>query len=425
MAAREALSHEAPSFNARAPRREAALAEARAQVIERASLVRPAPTPIPLSQWPPLPAVPVLALPVRSDRAWPPFRRSMRDGYALRFADRAAPLRLAGAIHAGAVAAPPCPPGACVAIMTGAPVPDELDTVVMIEHTRGRDGCVELTAGVRAGDHIAPLGSDSPAGAVVAAAGSRLTPAAVAALAAAGVPDPLVLPPPRVAILVTGDELVPATASPGPSQIRNSNGPMLAAQCRRYGAEVVAERWLPDDAAELDDALTAAEGERTSIIIFSGGASVGSADLVAACLAHRGVTLHFDAVRTRPGRPVLFGELDGRLYFGLPGNPLGALLACTLLVRPALEIVSGLDPTALTPATVSVTLGFAYTGPVLALDAFRPVRLVVRDWGAEAQPLDYHGSADLAAAAAAGGFLHVPAGTGGMPVGTMVEVVLA
>ncbi|MGH9520514.1 MAG: molybdopterin molybdotransferase MoeA, partial [Terriglobales bacterium] len=362
MAAREALSHAAPqrAFHAHAPSHEVDLEAARALVIEAAGACgfHRQRKSQPLSTWLGLPALPVLAEAARADRPWPPFRRAMRDGYALRWAEVGAPLRCMGEVRAGAAAAPPCPPGTCLAIMTGAPVPDNLDTVVMIEHTRADGEWIEFSPGARVGDNIAAMGSDSSAGALVAAVNSRCSPAALGAAAAAGVTEPMVWPPPRVAILATGDELVPASANPAAGQIRNSNGPMLAAQCRRYGGEVVCERLVPDDVSALERALEAALAADVDAVLFSGGASVGAADLVAPLLARRGIPLGFDAVRVRPGRPVLFGTLEGRLYFGLPGNPLGALIACALLVRPALERLAGLAPERLTPVTMAAGLGF-------------------------------------------------------------------
>ncbi|MGH9414622.1 MAG: molybdopterin molybdotransferase MoeA [Terriglobales bacterium] len=413
------------SFHAHPPAREVSLDQARALVTERTLALRQLSRFVPLSQWS-LPGVaPVLAEPVVADRAWPPFRRSMRDGYALRFADGSAPVRCVGELRAGAAAAPLCGPGECVAIMTGAPVPEELDTVVMIEHTQiDQDGRILVNSGEHKGDNIAAAGSDSAPGSLVAAASRRLTPAALAAAASAGVTDPLVFAAPRVAILASGDELVPASVLPGPVQIRNSNGPMLAAQCRRYGAEVVCERLLPDTESALEAALDHALAMGAELILFSGGASVGSADLVAPLLVRRGVRLAYDAVRVRPGRPVLFGECEGRLYFGLPGNPLGALMACALQVRPALELLSGMAAESLTPATVTASLGFDYSGKPLALDVFRPVRLAASGLRATVQPLTYHGSADLAAAAAADAFLHVPPGVTALHAGDTVGVVL-
>lgn len=422
------LSHPEPqtAFHQHPPAQECGLGTARQRVIDTAAAVRRQ------RDWPrrplaqvPLPAAPVLAEPVQSDRPWPPFRRAMRDGYALRAADLGAPLRCVGEVRAGSGEAPRAGSGECVAIMTGAAVPAELDTVVMIEHTQiDSDGRIVVNAGEHKGDNIAKVGSDSPAGAVVAAAGRRVTPAMIAAAASAGVTELVVFPPPRVAIIASGDELVAATAQPGAAQIRNSNGPMLQAQCRRYGAEVVYERLVRDEAAALEAALQEALTLGADVIVFAGGASVGSADLVAPLLDSIGVRLAFDAVRVRPGRPVLFGELGGRLYFGLPGNPLGAMLSCALLVRPAFELLAGLDADAITPVTVSAAMGFDYAGKPLQLDSFRPVRLRANRLRVETVDVRYHGSADLAAAAAADAFVHISPGVTVLPSGATVGVVL-
>lgn len=424
------LSHpeQRAAFHDHPPVQECSLARARERVIDTAAGVRRG------RDWPRVllsrvassAAAPlVLAEPVRSDRPWPAFRRSMRDGYALRVADMGAPLRCVGEVCAGSANVPDCGPGECVAIMTGAPVPDGLDTVVMIEHTHiDGDGRILVHAGEQRSDNIAKTGSDSPAGAVVAAAGRRVTPAMIAACASAGVTDLVVFQPPRVAIIASGDELVAAAAQPGPAQIRNSNGAMLQAQCRRYGAEVVLEKLVRDDAAALEAALHEALTLAADVIVFAGGASVGAADLVAPLLDSLGVRLAFDAVRVRPGRPVLFGELGGRLYFGLPGNPVGAMLACALLVRPALELLAGLDADAVTPVTMSATMGFDYAGKPLQLESFRPVRLRANRLRAETVDVPYHGSADLAAAAAADAFLHISPGVTVLPTGATVGVVL-
>lgn len=422
------LSHPQPqtAFHQHPPAQECSLATARQRVIDIAAAVRRG------REWPRLPlaqvqavVAPVLADAVQSDRPWPPFRRAMRDGYALRVAELGAPLRCAGEVRAGSASVPECGPGECVAIMTGAAVPEGLDTVVMIEHTQiDGDGRIVVNAGERQGDNIAKIGSDSAAGAVVAAAGRRVTPAMIAAAASAGVAELVVFRPPRVAIIASGDELVVAGAQPGPAQIRNSNGPMLQAQCRRYGAEVVLEKLVRDEASALEAALQEALERAADVIVFAGGASVGSADLVAPLLDSIGVRLAFDAVRVRPGRPVLFGELGGRLYFGLPGNPLGAMLACALLVRPALEVLAGLDGDAVTPVTVSAAMGFDYAGKALQLDSFRPVRLRSNRLRAETVDVPYHGSADLAAAAAADGFVHISPGVTVLPSGATVGVVL-
>ncbi|HVA62265.1 MAG TPA: gephyrin-like molybdotransferase Glp [Terriglobales bacterium] len=435
------------SFNGHAPQRECDLAAARGCVLDHARA---------LAGGLRCESVPrqcaggrVLAQQVLADRDFPPFPRAMRDGYALRAADATRPLPCLGSARAGAAFPHALAPGACVEIMTGAPVPAGADAVVMVERTRtghryseaGLPGIearppsdqrerprqkvanpipddVLVEAEVRAGDNIAPIGSDARRGAALLVPGRRLGPAALAVLASAGCAQPLVVARPRVAVLATGDELVPADQLPGPFQIRNSNGPMLAALVEQCGGQVVAEEGLPDRSSAIQHALRRWLPQ-ADLILFSGGASVGTHDQVAPALAASGAEFFFDAVRIRPGRPVLFGACDRRLFFGLPGNPVAALLAFQLLVRPALALLGGaLVPP---PAWANATLGFKFQARPQPLLVFRPVR-----WAPAApviQPVHYAGAADLAAAAAADAFLMIPEETASLPAGAAVQVV--
>lgn len=402
------------SFNGRAPQRELALAAARAVVAEQAARHRGALVTEPVG----LEAASgrVLARAAEADRDFPPFRRSMRDGYAVRAADGARPLRCLGQVRAGEVPAAEIASGTCVEIMTGAAVPEGADAVAMVERTRRDGGTVVVEGPLQAGENIAAVGSDSPKGSVVAAAGRRLGAAGIAALASVGCIEATVFARPRVAILASGDELVAPEAAPGPGQIRNSNLCMLAAQARRAGAEVVAERLLPDRVEALEAAWRDAQAQ-ADIVLFAGGASVGAHDLVGGMLARRGAEFFFDAVRVRPGRPVLFGHCEGRLFFGLPGNPMGSLLAFELFARPALDCLGGCAE-ARAPFILA-EMGFEHRSRPLPLTAFRPVRLMP-----EAQAIPYHGSADLAAAAAADGFLLIPEGVECIAAGTAAQVLL-
>lgn len=370
----------------------------------------------------------VLAEAVRADRDWPPFPRAMRDGYALRAAEAAAagkPLPCVGQVRAGALARA-LPPGVCLEIMTGAPVPAGADTVVMIERTwRGEDG-IHFDAPPRRGDNIALPGNESAAGAVVAAAGRRLTPAVTAVLAQAGCLAPVVFAAPRVAIIATGDELTPPEQTPGPAQIRNSNGPMLAALARSVGAEVVYIAHVADDAAALRAAIADACAGAEAVIC-SGGASVGAHDLLKPVLDSLGAQLHFDAVAMRPGHPQIFARLGNQLLFGLPGNPLGALLGFLLLARPALDVLAGFDAAALSSPFITAAMDFGYHGKALPLVAFRPVRYAAAGAGtphfkARLQEIPYRGSADVAAAAAADAWLMIPPGITELAAGSLVTV---
>jgi molybdopterin molybdotransferase len=417
------------AFHAYPPRRELALEAARATVVDAAAAIVASSTRrVERADWSRVPeATPgrVLAEPARADRDWPPFRRAMRDGYALRAADAGEGqlLPCVGQISAGEPAHA-LDAGTCVAIMTGAPVPDEADTVIMIEHTTRVGGLVSFASPPHAGLNIAAPGQESTAGAIVAAAGRRLTPTVIAALAQSGCLTPQVYARPRVAIVSTGNELVAPDEVPAPEQIRNSNGPMLAAAARRAGAEVISLAAASDEARVLRRALEKALAT-ADVVLTSGGASVGARDHVQTVLHALRLAPAFDTVAMRPGHPQIFARHGDRLFFGLPGNPLGALLGFLMLVRPALEIFSGVPLAELPPAYASAVLTSDVHTKPLSLVAFRPVRLAAGARGvAHAVPLAYQGSADLAAAAAADGWLLVPPGVTNLASGAPVQVVM-
>jgi molybdopterin molybdotransferase len=421
-----------PSFNAHAPRRELSLAAARACVLERVAALVAAHPPrrgrIALADGAGLGVPPVLAEDARADRDYPPFARALRDGYALRAADAAAPgarLRCLGQVRAGAESRLRVEPGACVEIMTGAAVPPDADAIIMVEKTSRAGDEVTFAVAARPGDAIAPRGSDSAAGGVVAAAGRPLDFAARAALSAVGCLAPEVFLPPRVALITTGDELAPPQQPPSPFQIRDANLPALAALARQAGATPVLQLTVPDDASALAAAVDRALIE-ADLLLLSGSASVGAHDLVAPLLAARGADVAFDAVRVRPGRPVWFGELAGRCFFALPGNPLGSMLGFLLFVRPAIALLAGLSPDALPPPFVCARLGFAHRTAPLPLTVFRPARLRPGTDGLEPllEDIPCHSSADLAAAAAADAFWAAPEGAVTLPAGSLVNVVL-
>lgn len=404
------------TFNGRSPRSELALEQARATVISLARRLRR----LEVSTAPTLEAADgrVLAAAVRADRHAPPFRRAMRDGYALRAADGTVLRPCLGEVAAGQAYRGELPPGTCLAVMTGAPVPLGADAVVMVEHTRLVDGGIALDRGPMAGDNIAPIGNDIPEGEIIAAAGRRVDSATLGALASVGCLRPQVYRAPRVAVLATGDELVSRDVTPGPFQIRDSNGPMLAAMAARAGAEVVLRRLLPDRPEAIEAALREAL-QAADMVVTSGGASVGAHDGLGDALAALRADVAFDAVRVRPGRPVRCAVVQDRLLMALPGNPVGAWLEFALLARPALELFAGLnDPI---ESFLSARLGFAWqrTQP-LPLVLCLPVRFRDEQW----EEVPYHGSADLAAVAAADGFAMLPENTTTLPLGSVVQVLL-
>ncbi|HTR97783.1 MAG TPA: gephyrin-like molybdotransferase Glp [Candidatus Acidoferrales bacterium] len=280
--------------------------------------------------------------------ALPPFRNSAMDGWAVRVADLAgasvaAPVALpvAGVVAAGVGEGAALPPGCAVRIMTGAPLPEGADAVVPFEQGEDAAGGARVRVGVAPapGEHVREAGADVAAGALVLEAGRSLSAHDIALLAALGVAEVAVGPPPRVAILSTGDELLELGEPLRPGAIRDSNRTMLALLVAEAGGEVsIAER-VPDDPARLatrvDDALALAD-----VVVTIGGVSAGDFDPVKQALASLdGVELW--RVEMRPGRPQAFGRPSGRLFFGLPGNPASVACVFEAMVRPALRRLQG------------------------------------------------------------------------------------
>lgn len=288
----------------------------------------------------------VLAEDVITAEPVPPFANTAMDGYALRAADtegasEAAPVRLrvVGELPAGHAPTIPVGPGEAIRIMTGAPMPDGADAVMMVERTvrDGEDG-VLVHAVARSGDHIRLPGGDLVAGQVVFTAGTVLGPAHVGVLASVGAHVVPVYRRVRVGVLSTGDELVEQGAL-APGQIRDSNRPMLLALAAAAGAEVIDLGLARDDedliVSVLEDAFT-----RCDAVLTSGGVSVGDYDFVKAALDRFG-KLEWRQVAIKPAKPLAFGIVQGVPVFGLPGNPVSSLVSFELFARPALRSMMG------------------------------------------------------------------------------------
>ncbi|MDX1545888.1 MAG: molybdopterin molybdotransferase MoeA [Rhodothermales bacterium] len=285
----------------------------------------------------------MLAAPVVSREAIPPFDNSAMDGFAVRVEDLGtlpAVLRVTEEIPAGRHPQRRVEAGACARIMTGAPFPEGADAVAPVEWTEpGAEGTVRFLKAPAPGQHVRRAGRDVQQGAVVVEAGAVVTPPVVGVLAMLGYAEADAAVPPRVAVLSTGDELVDPAATPGPGQIRDSNGPSLAAQARHAGAAVLPPFRARDDEAALRAALK--EALEADVLLFSGGVSVGDYDLVRQVLDAMGMERVFWRVRQRPGKPLAYGTLRGRHVFGLPGNPVSSAMCFEQYVRPALAALLG------------------------------------------------------------------------------------
>jgi molybdopterin molybdotransferase len=361
----------------------------------------------------------VLAEEIRTDREYPPFDRSTRDGYAVRAGEAAASasLRCVGEVKAGDSVTLPLAPGSCVQIMTGAAVPPGADAVVMIEFT-SRDGdAVTLQRGTLPGQNIVPRGSEARAGDVALQPGLRLGFAELAIAAQVGAAQLLCVRKPRVAILSTGDEVVSIGEAPGPFHIRNSNSISLAAQVRLAGGEPV----LLGNALDRSDDLGAKveQGLREDVLVLSGGVSMGKYDLVESVLQAMGAEFFFDAVAIRPGKPTVFARCRDAFVFGLPGNPVSTMVTFLLFVVPVIDLLSGAParPLPLLEATLAEPLK-----EKPGLTHFLPARVEWRGESAEVRPLRWHGSGDIAALSRANCFLVVPADRQDIAAGERVSV---
>jgi molybdopterin molybdotransferase len=368
----------------------------------------------------------VLAADVTADTDSPPFSKSLRDGYAVRAADCSssnAELKVIEEVPAGKVPTKSVGPGEASRIFTGAPIPDGADAVVMQEHTQPLDATrVRITDPiVKPRQHIYAQGTEMRAGAVVLTAGTPMNPAAFGVLASVGKTTVALYPFPRVGVIATGDELIEANAKPKPGQIRNTNGPMLAAQTLRGGG---LPRYLGiarDDRA-VTRALLAESLETSEMVLIAGGVSVGDYDLVPGVLKELGITIHFHQVRIKPGKPLLFGTgPKGALVFGLPGNPASSFVGFELFVRPAIRILGGHEVAGPRTIRLPVMESIAESND---RPTYRPAKLEQGETGWNIRPLPWSGAPDLVGMQPADALLALPAGDTRADRGTIMDVVL-
>lgn len=271
----------------------------------------------------------------------PPFTNSAMDGFALRAGDAAlGRLPVAGTVPAGMAEVPALRPGEALRIMTGAPLPPGADSILPIEHVRVEGDWVILSTAPRRGANIRLAGEDIPAGGLVVPAGAVLRPAEVGVLAAIGCPEVSVRPRPRVAVITTGNELVDAGDRPGPGQIRDANIHSLCAQVLAAGGIPVPRPRVEDRRETVARVLREAL-EEADVVLTNGGISVGDFDYIKAVLEDHGAERVFWKVAQKPGSPLGLWVFQGKLIFGIPGNPVAAMLMFEEYVRPAVRRMMG------------------------------------------------------------------------------------
>ena len=369
-------------------------AAARQCVLDTVGAQTPAVETVPLAEA----AGRVLACDVLSDRSYPPVDRSIRDGFAVRAADMPGTVKIVGEVRAGEMFGGTVREGQCIRIMTGAPLPDGADAVVMVEYGTV-DGTAMTTAKTpKPGEFINRAGCETAQGDVVLRRGVRLKFPQIAMLATVGVATVEVYRRPRVAILATGDEIVPVEATPRTFEVRNSNSWALAAQVTAAGGIATVLPVAPDN---LEATVRLVEdGLQADLLLLSGGVSAGEYDFVEAALARCGAEFFFTRVKIRPGAPLVFGRARERFFFGLPGNPLSTAVTFEVFARAALELLSGIAEPALQIVEAHLTQELREKG---GLTRFLPA--ILDNGMAEVTPIHWKGSSDVPSLARSNAFI--------------------
>jgi molybdopterin molybdotransferase len=288
----------------------------------------------------------ILAEHISADRDLPPFNRSAMDGYAFRHGESTEAMVVSNEVRAGDDPRVIVAAGACVLISTGAAVPTDCDTVVPVEHTNraGRGESMQITATVPGrGANIHPQAADAAMDDVVLTPRTRIGPAEIGIAAMVGCEQLAVHRRPTVAILTSGDEVVASGVQPGPQQIRNSNGPMVAALIERLGGHIVLQQHMLDTPQMVTNAIGEAL-ETAEIIVTTGGISAGRHDHIPAVLESLGCGWLINGIDMQPGKPARVGHARGRTVVCLPGNPVSALVTGTVIVAPIVRAKLGLTP---------------------------------------------------------------------------------
>jgi molybdopterin molybdotransferase len=368
----------------------------------------------------------VLARDAVAERDIPDFASSAMDGFAVRSSEVASAspmepveLRVVGRALIGQRPEGTVGGGEAFKIATGAPIPAGADTIVPIENAEAAGDRVRILSGSSEGKHIRPAGEDGKGGEPLVPAGRRLQAPELGLLATAGISHPLVRPRPRVTVISTGDELIPPTQNPEFGQVRDSNAYTLFAALREAGAVPTLAGIVHDDVDALKEVVLS-HLVSADAFVSSGGVSVGERDVVKAAFFRRG-ELDFYKVAMQPGSPQGFGHIEGKPYFGLPGNPVSVFVSFEMFIRPALMKMMGRR--SLFRPEITARLDADVTGPKGKLQLAR-VRVKRTEDGWIATPTGARGSNLFSTVTRANGLAMVPAGTATATAGSEVRVML-
>lgn len=356
----------------------------------------------------------ILRQDVFSDINMPPFNRSAVDGFACRREDIGMELEVIETVRAGLFPSKTIGIGQCTRIMTGAPVPEGADCVLMVEETlETAPGKIKFT-GEKTKINISPFAEDVKIGDLVLKSGTRIGPQHIAIMAAVGCVEPVVSVKPKVAVIATGDEIVEPHLKPGISQIRNSNGYQLAMQAQNAGADAIYLGIAPDKEEDTFRFLTDAL-EKADVVLLTGGVSMGTFDFVPKILEKAGIQILFRTIALQPGKPTIFGIKGDKRIFGLPGNPVSSFTIFELLVKPLLwKMMGSSNPV----VSLKFPLGTDYRRKRNDRMQWLPVQ--IKD--GKVFPLEYHGSAHIFSLAEADALAAIPLGITELNAGELIDV---
>lgn len=379
------------------------------QVLDRV----PAPRPVELSLAEALGRT--LVEPVRASSDQPPFAKAMMDGFAVCAADSGQWVAVVDEVAAGHRTDRPVTPGACIAIMTGAPCPEGTEAVVKVEDVERDGDRVRLPGLVVAGQHLQAQGGFCRSGDEIIPAGTTLTSVSMAVIASMGLATVQAAAAPSVAVITTGDELGKPGEPLGSAQIYDSNGPMLLAQARLAGAGETRRLHARDTKASLAEALE--EVRDADLVVLTGGVSMGRYDLVPGAIQAAGGEQVFHKVRQKPGKPIFFAVRGAQLVFGLPGTPLGSHFGFHRFVAAAIRKLHGRDPNR-ERRTGTLTEGLSTHG---RRTLFRLARARREQGGWLVDPLPWRGSSDLCGPSLSNCYLRFPPGDTALEAGDELE----